>query len=242
MKLCVAQTRPVKGDIQRNIGNHKRLIDLAIVNGANAIFFPELSITGYEPELANDLATNQDDGRFGVFQEISNDHRITIGVGMPIQSESGIRIGMIIFQPHEPRQTYAKQHLHTDEYPYFVTGDQQVFLIEDNHKIAPAICYELSVSEHAGNAHKQHADIYVASVAKTEVGVEKAVNRLADVASNYSMTVLMANCVGRCDNFESAGKSSVWNNKGVLVGQLDDAHEGILIIDTDTQEIREMVL
>ncbi len=47
MKICVAQTRPVKGDIQTNIDNHKRLIDLAISNGADTIIFPELSITGY---------------------------------------------------------------------------------------------------------------------------------------------------------------------------------------------------
>ncbi len=52
MKICVAQTRPVKGDIQGNIENHIKLIDLAVLNGADTIIFPELSITGYEPELA----------------------------------------------------------------------------------------------------------------------------------------------------------------------------------------------
>ncbi|HET9532598.1 MAG TPA: nitrilase-related carbon-nitrogen hydrolase, partial [Blastocatellia bacterium] len=64
MKICVAQTRPVKGDIQGNIDNHKRLIDLAASNGADMLIFPELSITGYEPELSRELATNQDDERF----------------------------------------------------------------------------------------------------------------------------------------------------------------------------------
>ena len=52
MKICAAQTRPVKGNIQQNIENHKKLINLAVVNGADIIIFPELSITGYEPELA----------------------------------------------------------------------------------------------------------------------------------------------------------------------------------------------
>lgn len=27
----------------------------------------------------------------------------------------------------------------------------------------------------------------------------------------------MANCIGHCDNFESVGKTSIWNNKGNLV-------------------------
>lgn len=38
------------------------------------------------------------------------------------------------------------------------------------------------------------------------------------------------------------GKTSVWNNKGWLVGQLNDTNEGILIIDTDTQELIEKTI
>ncbi len=56
------------------------------------------------------------------------------------------------------------------------------------------------------------------------------------------MTVIMSNCVGYCDNFESGGKSSAWNNKGVLAGQLNDRDEGILIFDTGTQEITEVII
>ncbi len=68
MKICVAQTRPSKGDIQSNIERHKKLIDLAVANGANIAVFPELSITGYEPERAKELATIPDDRRFEDFQ------------------------------------------------------------------------------------------------------------------------------------------------------------------------------
>ncbi len=43
MKICAAQTRPSKGDIQRNIDNHKELVDLAVSKGADTVIFPELS-------------------------------------------------------------------------------------------------------------------------------------------------------------------------------------------------------
>lgn len=237
MKICVAQTRPVKGDILSNIANHKKLIDLAIDNKVDTIVFPELSLTGYEPELAKELAADQDDSRLDVFQEISDANHITIGVGMPTKGSTGILISMIIFQPHKARQIYSKQYLHADEDPFFVSGHHQVFLTEHNNTIAPAICYELSVPEHAENAHKNGAGIYLVSVAKTASGVEKAFQSLAGTAKKYSMTVLMSNCLGHCDNFESAGNTAVWNNKGQLVGQLNDRDEGILIFDTDTQEI-----
>lgn len=69
MKICVAQTRPVKGDIQSNIDDHKKLIEIAVSNGADTVIFPELSLTGYEPKLSRELATNQDDNRFDDFQK-----------------------------------------------------------------------------------------------------------------------------------------------------------------------------
>jgi hypothetical protein len=51
------------------------------------------------------------------------------------------------------------------------------------------------------------------------------------------MPVLMSNCIGFCDNFQSAGKSSVWTRQGNLAGQLDDTQEGILIFDTETEKL-----
>lgn len=242
MKICAAQTRPVKGDIQANIDHHKKLIGLAISSRADIIIFPELSLTGYEPALAKELATDKDDYRFDDFQIISDTKQITIGVGFPLKCDKGIQISMLIFQPHQLRQTYAKQHLHADEYPYFINGQQQVFLTVNKSKIALAICYELSIPEHSEKAFDSGANIYIASVAKTANGVEKAVKSLSAIANKYSMTVLMSNCVGHCDNFECGGKTSAWNRKGLLIGELDDTNEGIIILDTDTQELIEITI
>jgi predicted amidohydrolase len=235
MKICVAQIKPTKADILENIDKHKKLIKLALDEQADAIFFPELSLTGYEPDIAKDLATNQEDAIFDEFQHISNTDIIIIGVGMPTKSDAGILISMIIFQPNLPRQTYSKQHLHSDEFPFFVAGEKQIFLTFDDIKIAPAICYESLLTEHADEASKNGAVIYLASVAKSANGVEKAFKHYPEIAQKYSMTVLMANCIGKCDNFESAGNSAVWNNQGVLIVQLDAEHEGILVFDTETE-------
>src|SRR5438552_1485646 len=122
MKICVAQTKPVKGDVPTNIQHHKRLIQLAVANGADLIIFPELSLTGYEPELAKALATDANDAGFEARQKISDAEDITMGVGMPLKTDSGPMIGMILFQPNMPVQTYYKQFLHADEYPYFICG------------------------------------------------------------------------------------------------------------------------
>ena len=240
MKISVAQTRPIKGNIEANILNHRRLIDLAIIAKVDIIIFPELSITGYEPELAAALATTQDDERFDIFQEISNTKNITIGVGIPTKSELGVRISTVIFQKNQLRQTYSKQHLHSSEMPFFVNGNHQL-LLADN-QIALAICYELSIPEHSANAFRNGANIYIASTVNSYQGIDKDLNILANVAKNYSMTVLMANCIGQTGDYNCAGQSSIWNNQGVLLAQMDDKHEGILIFETETEKIVEKII
>ena len=56
------------------------------------------------------------------------------------------------------------------------------------------------------------------------------------------MPILMSNCVGFCDNFESVGQSAIWNHQGIVIGKLDSIHEGILIFDTDTQEVTKEII
>jgi predicted amidohydrolase len=237
MKLCVAQTKPVKGDIQKNIANHKRLIDLATSNGADVVIFPELSIIGYEPALAQQLATTVDDYRFDDFQSIADARQITIGIGMPIKYDAGITISMVLFHPQQVRQIYSKKYIHADEEPFFVPGTNSTCLIAHKSSVALAICYELSIPEHSADAAKSGAEVYIASVVKTPRQLEAAIARLSAIAKQYFMTVLMANCVGQCDGSQCGGKTSIWNNQGELLGQLDAVSEGILMIDTATKEV-----
>lgn len=237
MTICVAQTEARPGDITANIQRHISFINQAVAGGADLIVFPELSITGYEPALAVGLATEPDDTRFDVFQQISDASQIVIGIGVPIKSEAGIWIGLLLFQPRQEIRLYTKQHLHPDEEPFFVSGKSFSSLPISNQTIAFAICYELSVPEHTEQACASGAGIYIASVAKSVGGINTGLDRLATIASDQSMTVLMANCVGMADGQECAGMSSIWNDKGMLLGQLDANSEGLLLIDTDTQQV-----
>jgi len=242
MKIAIAQTRPIKGAVSANIEAHKNFIGLALTLKADAIFFPELSLTGYEPELANELATSQNDSRLDTFQNISDKDKIIIGLGLPTRTESKIRISMIIFEPNRPRRTYSKQQLHSDELPHFENGVEQVVITTDEVRIVPAICYESLQPTHFENAFKLGVDIYLASVAKSEKGIENALKYFPIMARQYAIPVLMSNSVGFCDNFLSAGKSAVWTKDGKLAGQLDEKTEGMLIFDMETEDILERTL
>jgi len=237
MKICIAQLQPVKGDVGKNIELHEKLINIAVSLSADVIVFPELSLTGYEPTLAQELAATPDDKRFDIFQKISNEKRITIGVGMPVTTPFGITISMICFRSDKPRQVYSKKYIHADEEGFFVGGQNPDIPGFSELNIALAICYEISIPAHAEDAFKKGAKIYIASVAKSTKGIDAAIRQLSDIARSYSMVVVMSNCIGPADGVMCAGKSSAWNADGDLIGQLDDTSEGLLILDTETMAI-----
>jgi len=237
MKISAAQTKPIKGNIAANIEAHKKLIHLAVSYKADAVFFSELSITSYESELAKDWAVHQDDTIFDDFQKISDSNKITIGVGMPTTTSLGTQISMIIFQPDSERQKYSKQQLHADEFPYFVKGEKQIILKVGDKNIAPAICYESMLMEHSEQVNKLGAEIYLASVVKSKEGVDNAKLHYPLIAKKFDMPVVMSNCVGFFDNSECVGNSAVWSKQGNLLAELDDKQEGILIFDTETEEV-----
>ncbi|MBE7171152.1 MAG: carbon-nitrogen hydrolase family protein [Williamsia sp.] len=237
MQICLAQTNPVPGNIQRNIDQHLQLIKLAASRKARMIVFPELSLTGYEPALAGELATDQHDSRLAPFQQISDREEMIIGVGLPVKTAAGIAIGMVIFQAFEPPLLYTKKWIHADEEPYFIGASHFTGLLGGEARIALGICYELSVPEHAAQAFQAGAKIYLTSVSKLIRGIDKTYTRLAEIARTYSLTVLMANQTGLAEGERCAGRTAVWNDQGELIAQLDEVRKGILLIDTDTQEV-----
>lgn len=237
MKLAVAQIRPIRGDIAQNIASHKKLIELAISEGAALIVFPELSLTAYERALGVALATTQDDPRLDDLQDLSNRGSITICAGLPTKSEHGVQISMILFQPNKSRITYSKQFLHDDETSFFVKGADPFKLRLGEINIAPAICYESLVPQHLTQALIGDLDVYLASVADSPQGVEKAHRIYPQIAREHGIIVMMSNCVGGADDFVGVGRSAIWNGVGQLIGQLDDVGEGLLILEMKTEKV-----
>jgi predicted amidohydrolase len=237
MKICIAQNKPVIGDIPQNIENHFKLLELTQPYGPEIVIFPELSIIGYEFESAVKLSTDINDSRFNPFQNYSDLHSMIIGIGVPIQEKEKVCISMILFQPNKNRELYSKKYLHPDETLHFTSGQTTIGLLGPEQEVALAICYEISVPAHARNVHKCGAKIYIASVAKFETGIEPALQRLSDIGNDFSLTVLMANSVGQCGENVCAGRSSIWDTNGLLLDQLHGTKEGILLIDTDTKKV-----
>ncbi|MEZ5499983.1 MAG: carbon-nitrogen hydrolase family protein [Steroidobacteraceae bacterium] len=234
MKLCAAQIAPQAGRVDLNLNKHLAAIDQAISHGAKFVLFPELSLTGYEPTLASDLALAPSDPCLDVFQGRADDTAVAIALGVPLRSSAGIQIGMMVFRPRLPRASYAKQQLHPDEQTHFACGDRALCLPYSEHVLAPAICYESLQADHAASAARLGADVYLASVAKSAHGVTQAGEHYPQIAQRHGMVVVMANSIGPCDDFVSAGRSAIWNQRGQVVAQLEEHAEGLVIFDIST--------
>jgi predicted amidohydrolase len=237
MRIAVAQTRAAVGDISANVASHLELIELAVAHGAEFIAFRELSLTGCEPSLAKELAIDLEDPRLHPFLQASDVHRIRVAVGMPTKTEGKPRISLVLFQPRGPRAVYSKQFLHADEEPFFVPGPRSPGVLDTTPKIGLAICYELSVPEHAVATFNGGAEIYLASVAETERGVQGSCPRLAGIAKEFGASVLLANCVGTCNGVYCAGSSAVWSSRGERLARLDDTRAGVVVLDTDREAV-----
>lgn len=236
MRIFAAQLKSHKGNIQANILKHLELVEAAAGHNADLVFFPELSLTGYEPQLAKDLAMFIDDQRLDIFQQKSDAYEMVIGLGIPTKSSDGPKISLAIFQPQKPPLCYSKQTLHADEYPFFVVGNKQLYLSLDGLNIAPAICYESMLMPHADEVCSKGVSLYLASVAKHQEGVQRGSQHYAAVAAKHNMPVMMANAHGPSDNFVSYGCSAVWDNTGRRCAVLSNDKDGLVGMDLDSQK------
>ncbi|MEO0896003.1 MAG: carbon-nitrogen hydrolase family protein [Bacteroidota bacterium] len=231
MIIALAQINPQAGLVATNIKLHTSFIEEAAKLKANAVFFSELSLTSYEPQIAAELAFTLQDKRLQIFQALSEEYDLTIGLGIPLRKEQRVEIAMAIFQAGKDIQSYTKQFLHVDEEPFFESGNEQVYIHTGGIQLAPAICYESLLPMHAQVAVEGGSDIYLASVAKPENGYQKAAKYFPRLSKTYKMPVLMVNAIGPSDNFMAVGKTSAWSPQGELVGQLPSKQEGILLVE-----------
>lgn len=243
MKICAVQYRAVTGDIAANVLRHLKFVERASELGADLVFFPELSITGYEPGLARTLALSLNDSGLDGLQQASNRHGITIGVGAPQAELSGQvpSIAMFWFSPDQPRRVYAKQHLHEDELPWFMSGNKPCVLDADSRRIATAICYESVLDQHAEQAVKHGANVYLVSVAKPAHAIERAHAHYSGIARRHGIQVVLANAIGPSDNFISAGRSAAWDSSGDCLGEIESGEEGLVVFDSGNDLVRVML-
>lgn len=230
VRIAAGQFAPVSGSIKKNMHYHEMLVTSAASAGVNLIIFPELSLTGYEPELAEELALADDIG-LQPLQALSDKYNMTIIAGAPLKVKRGKpAIGACIISSNRHISYYRKMYLHPGESDYFSAGEAECVFTEHPFNIGMAICADAGQQAHIEQTVKLGADVYLNSVLSAG-GYDKDASLLKSYAARYAMPTMMANYCGPSGGWEPVGKSAVWNAKGELIAQAPEDRVALVIMD-----------
>ncbi|MBE0463871.1 MAG: carbon-nitrogen hydrolase family protein [Halomonadaceae bacterium] len=216
--IGLSQLPIVKAAVAENLATHLKYIKRAAAMGADVVVFPELSLTGYELELLEQLAMPKSADTFIALSAAATANNIVIIAGFPLISEGNKpQIGAVICFPSGQRDFYAKQHLHKGEDIYCSAGSDSYLLTVNGIRIALAICADFANPAHAEAAAAQQADVYIASALISKAGYEADTQLLAGIAKRHQFPVLLSNHISLTGGWQTCGKSGGWKASGELV-------------------------
>ena len=235
-RIAAAQVPSLRGDLTANIATHLHAIQAAAERGVSVLIFPELSLTGYEVDLAAELAITIDDVRLNPLHEVARAANMHVVLGAPLSS-GGAKpyLGSIILRPDGSRHSYAKMHLGGNEPDYFISGDRPEVLNVGDHDIGLAICADTGKASHPQLCAEKGATIYAASVFLTVEWYTSDSPRFPRYAREHQMLAVMANQGASHGTLQSVGKSAIWLPGGELLAEAKGT-ETALVIATREQD------
>ncbi|AVB25704.1 carbon-nitrogen hydrolase family protein [Pseudomonas syringae pv. syringae] len=228
--LAAAQFCSARGDIESNLSGHLAFMQRAAELGARYLLFPELSLTGYEPDLARELALLPGDARLAPLVALAKKLRLTTTLGVPLRGpDDSVLIGALTFTARGDVIAYAKQYLHPGEDVVFSAGNEDCYLPVDQQRIGLCVCADFAHAEHAQRMAQGAAWVYAASVLISPGGYEYDAGLLSGHARRHSLPVLIANHGGPTGGWQSAGRSGLWDEAGRWVGGMQGEGGGLVI-------------
>lgn len=240
--LAAAQTIPIRGDVDANVGEHVQLAHVAAKERAQVVVFPELSLTGYELDVAERLAFSERDPRLDPLVDVASRHRITLIVGAPVKIDRQLYIGAFIISASGTIDLYTKHHLGAfapsdspdgsvppAEATVFAAGDRDPAILIGDSQAAVAVCADVSRASHPNTAADRGAKIYLASMFVIPSDLERDLTRLRTYAERHAMAVVFANYGGPSGGLPSGGRSAIWSPSGELLAQLEAKGRGVVV-------------
>lgn len=240
--LAAAQTTPVRGDLDANLDQHLELARVASAEGAKIVVFPELSLTGYELELASELALSEEDPRLDPLVETARSSAITLIVGGPVRIGPRLHIGAFVLSPDRTVRLYTKRRLGAfpndvnpggpvppAESTVFEPGDRDPLLDIGGERAAVAICAEAGRASHVERIEGRGARTYLASTFVIPTDLENDTASLQRYAELQSMPVVFSNFGGSSGGLPAAGRSAIWSGAGDLLVRLEGSGKGVAV-------------
>lgn len=233
LSIAVGQVWATRGDVDANVAQHLRMVSAAAACGVQLLVFPELSLTGYELDLAERLAFSPGDSRLSPLCDAACNAAMDLIVGAPIRMDDRLHLGAFLIRPDGDVAIYTKRGLGAfgpevnpggpippPEAEVFVPGDRNPSIVVGGSTAAVGICAETLGPDHAASAARGGANIYAACHFGIPLDTGFRLRVLKGHAIRYGMAVAFANHGGPTGGLQAGGLSSIWSEDGTCVARL----------------------
>jgi predicted amidohydrolase len=228
--IAAAQSKSVAGKIPENVAEHLRIGALAARHGVQLLVFPELSLTGYELDLARANAIRPDNPVLTPLHDLAEREQMTVVAGAPLLNDKHeLHIAALAFQPDRSLSVYTKEYVHESESGVFTSGPGGPTLTVEQATIALSICADASHPKHAARAAECGAHVYAVGAMITSDAYPRKTALMKNYAIEHRMAVMMANYSGITGGSESAGRSAIWSEDGREVAVSAGSEEALVV-------------
>ena len=214
INIALAQTNIVWEDKEKNFKKAKSCIEQAAARGTEAIFFPEMSFTGFS---MNTEITGELDGMTVDFVcETARKYHISVGFGwVKACGEKAENHYTVADKTGAVISDYAKIHpfSYSGEDKKFRGGEKLGFFELNGITFSNFICYDLRFPEIFQAASKR-ADVIIVPANWPAKRCEHWKTLLRARAIENQVYMLAVNCVGEIGGIEYTGDSMVINPNG----------------------------
>lgn len=255
-RIALAQINTILGDVEQNVAKHLEFARRAKAQGADAVIFPELSLTGYTlRDLNNEVALDPHSSPLlNDIRDASNEITIICG-GVERSKSGGVHNSAFVFEAGEYRHSHHKVYPPTygifEEERYFLPGQTvRTFDSAKLGRIGVLVCEDLWHPSLPYLLSYQGAQMIVtiaASPTRFAVGEDSQ----DDIPSNYKINsdhhiayarlfstyLVFVNRVGVEDGVNFWGGSEIVDPSGKILKRADFFDEDLLIQEIDSSAV-----
>ena len=245
MKVAAAQLSLISGDLVKNTNKMLEYVGAAAKDGADVVFFPEMSDTGYETPVIRNKAQSWDQGTVPQLCDASRTSKINVIAGVSERTADGIFNSIVIIDRHgKVIGKYRKTHLIKSkpflEHECFTAGDSlDVFNVEGMN-CGFMTCYDIRFSEVAGTLRNKGAEAIFVPAAFPLVRQTHWMTLLAARAIENQVFVVGANRVGTDGEVTFAGTSMIIDPYGTILSSGSAIHEGLISGEITSKAVAEL--
>ncbi len=240
LRIVMAQLNTLVGDIEGNAGQviaaARRARDEF---KADAIVFPELTLSGYPPEDLL-LRTGLHNRVLAALEEVNREvSGIDVVVGYPHAASGGLYNAASLLRDGHAVATYHKHHLPNysvfDEKRYFAEGKEPCVVAIKGVKVGLTICEDVWHPGPVASAAEAGAQlIFNLNASPFHTGKElEREEVMAQRVADVRIPIIYVNQVGGQDELVFDGRSFVMDGDGQVIQRAPAFEEGLFLVELD---------